>query len=65
MARKPQSECQFGHSMDGDNIIWRTRKGKRIRECRACANRRARAARKAKKRNAIINQQFTTQVVVG
>lgn len=63
MARKPQQNCQNNHPMEGDNIIWRVRGGKKVRECRTCANARMRAARRAKKRNAIIEQQFQPQLV--
>ncbi len=64
MARKPQNTCRNHHPMEDPNIIYHTRGDKRVRECRECANARVRAARKAKKRNEVLNQQITDQSVV-
>ena len=31
-----RDKCRRGHKMEGDNILWRMNKGRRIRRCRAC-----------------------------
>ena len=60
--RTPTAECRKGHKMAGANILWHTRYDKTtraktmVRECRACANARYRAKRKARKRNQELNQ---------
>lgn len=62
MARKPQEYCRNHHRMEDGNLIYHVRNGKRVRECRTCANARVRASRKAKKRNALIEQEIVSKL---
>lgn len=61
MARKPSETCRNGHPMKDPNLIWHTKaNGKRVRECRTCANLRYRILRKAQKRNALLGANAAT-----
>lgn len=64
MARKPQDTCRNGHKMEDPNLIYHMRNGKRIRECRTCANQQVRARNRARLRNEILEQQLSNQRVV-
>jgi hypothetical protein len=67
--RTPSAVCRNGHKMSGANILWHTRYDKTtgekrmIRECRACANQRYRLNRKARKRNAELEQLAAATVI--
>jgi hypothetical protein len=57
MLRKPKKSslfCKRGHRKSGKNLITRIRDGKKILECRTCANASLQARREARKRNAKI-----------
>ena len=52
--KKPSLFCKRGHRKSGHNLITRIRDGKKILECRTCANASLQARREARKRNAKI-----------
>ena len=52
--KKPSLLCRRGHRKTGKNVIFRMRDGKKIIECRTCANASLQARREARKRNAKI-----------
>ena len=52
--KKPSILCRRGHRKTGKNLITHIRDGKKILECRTCANASLQARREAKKRNAEI-----------
>ena len=52
--KKPSILCRRGHRKTGKNAILRLNDGKKIIECRQCANAGLQARREAKKRNAEI-----------
>ncbi len=64
MAPKTLTVCRHGHPMEDPNLIYHVRNGKKIRECRECCNARTRDARKAKRRNAILERQIEAQSLV-
>ena len=49
--KKPSILCRRGHRKTGKNAILRLKDGKKIIECRTCANAGLQARREAKKRN--------------
>ena len=49
--KKPSLLCRRGHRKTGKNAIVRLKDGKKIIECRTCANAGLQARREAKKRN--------------
>jgi hypothetical protein len=49
--KKPSLLCRRGHRKTGKNLITRIRDGKKILECRTCANAGLQARREARKRN--------------
>ena len=50
--KKPSILCRRGHRKTGKNLILRHKDGKKILECRTCANASLQARREARKRNA-------------
>ena len=53
-SKKPSLLCRRGHRKTGKNVILRHKDGKKILECRTCANASLQARREARKRNAKI-----------
>jgi hypothetical protein len=53
-SKKPSLLCRRGHRKIGRNLIKRIRDGKKILECRICANAGLAARREARKRNKAI-----------
>lgn len=51
LKKKPSILCRRGHRKTGKNVISRMRDGKKIIECRTCANASLQARREARKRN--------------
>jgi hypothetical protein len=49
--QKPSIYCRRGHRKTGKNAIIRYRDGKKIVECRKCANASLQARREARRRN--------------
>src|SRR6202021_3787265 len=49
-ALKQKSKCKRGHPLRAPNLIFRTRDGKQVRECRKCANSGFRDRRAANKK---------------
>jgi hypothetical protein len=49
--KKPSILCRRGHRKTGKNVILRHKDGKKILECRTCANAGLQARREARKRN--------------
>jgi hypothetical protein len=49
--KKPSIICKRGHRKTGKNAIVRVRNGKKLIECRECANAGLQARREAKRRN--------------
>lgn len=45
MVRPRSEKCKHGHLMEAPNLIFRIRSGRTFRECRKCANKRAKKSR--------------------
>jgi hypothetical protein len=60
--KKPSLFCKQGHRKSGHNLITRIRDGKKILECRTCANASLQARREAGKRNAKIMDNVIDEI---